>query len=263
MEALLARTPVFFAVLALLVLATLGIVVLFPPLIPLPILGASFVYLLCKVPVRYAAFTFFFFALAADCINEAPFEGEWKSPLYPIGRLIYQNLGKLIGAGGGFPLLDVMVLGLLAIFIYRRAVGLKTDPEVVPLPRPQALAVGLVLVTIVWMLVWGVARGGDRKPALWQFHQMAVLPFMVWLFNAAVRGPQDFRLVARIIVAACAIKALLGAYFIVFIARPRGLYFEYATCHSDTLLYVAGLMIAIVSYSEAPSRRAFWRMVLV
>jgi hypothetical protein len=257
MEALLARTPVFLSVLALLGLATLGLAVYNPPLVPLPVFGAIFFWVLCKVPVRHATFTVFFLALAADCLNESPYEGEWKSPLYPIGRLLYKNMGY------GLTLLDAAVFGLLAIFIYRRAVGLKTDPEVVRMPQAQVLALGLVIVTILWVQVWGVSRGGNTKVTYWQFHQMAVLPIMAWLFNSVVRGPQDFRRIGQIIIACCVIKAFLGAYFIVFIARPRGLWHEYATHHSDTLLYVAGLMIAIVSYSEERTKRNFRRMLVV
>ena len=50
------------------------------------------------------------------------------------------------------------------------------------------------------------------------------MPMFVLLFNAAIKGPEDFRILGRIIVAAAFTKAFLGAFFIVFIARPQGLY---------------------------------------
>jgi hypothetical protein len=147
---------------------------------------------------------------------------------------------------------------------YRRATGIKLDPLPTPLAKPLVVALLVLVATIVWLYVWGVIiNGGVARVARAQFHQLLVLPLLVMLFNAALRGPEDFRTVGRIILAGCFTKALMGTYFILAMARPRGLYHEYATTHSDSMLYVTGLAIAIYSYTEEPKRKNFWRMVWV
>ena len=263
MEAFLSRTPVFLSLLGLLVVATLGLVILFPPIAPVPMLIAIVLWVVCKAPLRHSVLVLLALAVWSDLASEVPYEGHWKSPMYWPGKLLFINLNNVTGVPGlGFPLLDIAVLGLLALSIYRRAMGMKIDPPPVPLPTPLVWALILVPVTIAWMQVWGIfVNGGNSRVAQWQWHQMVVLPLMVWLFSSAIRGPEDFRALGRIIVIGCFFKAFLGAFFILTIARPRALYHEYATTHSDTMLYVTGLMVVITNFLEQPERRTFWRMV--
>jgi hypothetical protein len=261
-EAFLSRTPVFLTLLALLVLVTLGLVILAPAVAALPMLLACFLWWVCRLPLRTLVLALFAMAVTVDLVNEVPYEGHWKSPLYWPGRLLFINLTNVVGVPGlGFPLLDVAILGLLALMAYRRATGIKIDGPVTPLPRAQVIAVMVLPATIVWLQVWGIfLNGGNSRAAQWQWHQMMVLPLMVMLFNAAIRGPEDFRVLGRIIVVGCCTKALLGTYFILAMARPRGLYHEYATTHSDTVLFVTGLAVVIFAYIEQPIRKHFWRM---
>jgi hypothetical protein len=264
MEAFLSRTPVFLMLLAGVVLATLGLLVLFPPVAMLPMVAAMLLWVLAKVPLRYPILTLLAILLIIDCAAEVPYSGHWRSPLTFIGRLFFLNLNVVTGVPGlGFTLIDLSMFGLTALFVYRNAMGMKTDERTTPLPRPLVMSLLLILVAIFWMYFWGSLRGGDMRPAKWQLQKLLLLPVFVLLFNAAIRGPQDFRLLGRIIVAAAFTKAFLGAFFVLFIGRPRGLYFEYATTHSDTMIYVTGLIIAITSWSEEPTWKNFRRMVLV
>lgn len=264
MENLLSRTPIFLTLIAGLVMATLGLLVLFPAVAMLPMVAAIMLWVLAKVPVRYPVLVLLTILLVVDCAVENPYSGLWKSPLSFVGRLFFINLNVVTGVPGlGFTLIDLGVLGLTALYIYRRAVGLKTDGEMTTLPRPLVMALLLVFATIAWMYVWGLVRGGDPRPAKWQLQKPLLLPIFVMLFSVALRGPEDFRILGRIIVSAAFVKAFLGAFFIVFIARPGGLYTEYATTHSDTMIYITGLCIAITSWSEEPTWKNFRRMVLV
>ncbi|MDY7226005.1 exopolysaccharide repeat unit polymerase [Hyalangium rubrum] len=264
MEAFLSRTPVFLTLIAGVVMATLGLLVLFPPVAMLPMVAAILVWVLAKVPIRYPVLTLLAILLIVDCAVENPYSGLWKSPLSFVGRLFFINLNVVTGVPGlGFTLIDLAVFGLTALYVYRNAVGLKTDEKVVPLPRPLVMSLLLILGTISWMYLWGYLRGGDMRPAKWQLQKLLLMPVFVMLFNAAIRGPQDFRVLGRIIVAAAFTKAFLGAFFIVVIARPGGLYTEYATTHSDTMIYVTGLSLAVASWAEEPNRKNFWRMLIV
>ncbi|ATB30039.1 exopolysaccharide repeat unit polymerase [Melittangium boletus] len=265
MEAFLSRTPVFMALLALLVLATLGLVILFPAVAPVPMVLAAFLYWVCQQPVRKLTLALFAAAVTVDLVPEVPYEGRWQSPLYFPGKLLFLNLSNVLGVPGlGFPLLDIAIMGFLALYAYRRINGIKTDAITPSLPKP--LVIGLLVLpgTIAWLQVFGIfINGGNSRVAQWQWHQMAVLPLMVLLFNVALKGPEDLRALGRIIVVGCCTKACLGAWFIVMIARPRGYYFEYATTHSDSMLYVTGLACVIFSWLEEPTPKNFKRMLWV
>lgn len=264
MEAFLSRTPVFLTLLAGVVLATLGLIVLFPAVAMLPMAAAILLWVLAKVPIRYPVLTLLALMLILDCAVEVPYSGKWQSPLSFPGRLLFLNLNVVTGVPGlGFTLIDLSVFGLIALYVYRQAMGLKIDEKMTPLPRPLVMALLLILATITWMYIWGVARGGDGRPAKWQLQKLLLLPMFVLLFNASIKGPEDFRILGRIIVGAAFTKAFLGAFFIVFIARPQGLYTEYATTHSDTMIYVTGLAIALSTWTEEPNWKTFRRMVLV
>ncbi|PTL75773.1 exopolysaccharide repeat unit polymerase [Vitiosangium sp. GDMCC 1.1324] len=258
MQAFLSRTPVFMTLLALLVLATVGLVIAAPAIAILPVAGAAFLWWVCHQPLRTLTFAIFAMAVTVDLVPEVPYEGKWQSPLYFPGKLIFTMPGMSL------PLMDLAVVGLIGLMIYRRATGMKIDPPPLPLPKPVVIAMLVVPATILWMQVWGIyINGGEARVARWQWHQMMSLPLMVMCFNSAVRGPKDFHILGRIIVVACCTKAILGAWFIVMIARPRGYYFEYATTHSDSMLYVTGLACVIWSWMEQPTRKHFWRMVWV
>jgi hypothetical protein len=256
MEAFLSRTPVFLALLGLLVLATLGLLVVSPPLAPVPVLLAGALWWVCRAPLRPLVLGLLAVAFWSDLVPEVPYEGHWKSPLYWPGKLLFTLPGMRL------PLLDLAVLGLLALSIYRRATGQKVDPPPLSLPKPLVWTLLLVPATVLWLQVWGIhVNGGVSRVAQWQWHQMMMIPLMVWLFSATLRVPEDLRAVARILIIGCFIKAFLGAFFVLTMARPRALYHEYATTHSDTLLYVTGLMVVVTAFMERPERRPFWRML--
>jgi hypothetical protein len=265
MEAFLSRTPVFLTLLALLVGATLGLVILAPQVAVLPVVLAAVLWWLCQQPVRKLTLGLFAMAVTVDLVSEVPYEGRWKSPLYFPGRLLFINLSNVIGVPGlGFPMLDIATLGILALYAYRRANGIKLDPHTPPLPKPLVIGLLVLVATIAWLQVFGLyINGGNSRVATWQWHQMAAVPLLVLLFNISLQGPRDFHTLGRMLVVGCCTKAFLGAWFIVAIARPQGMRFEYATTHSDSMLYVAGLNTVILSWYEQPTRKHFWRMIIV
>ncbi|MET0402581.1 MAG: exopolysaccharide repeat unit polymerase [Cystobacter sp.] len=265
MEAFLSRTPVFLSLLALLVLATLGLVIFAPVVAVLPMVLAAALWWICQQPVRKLTLAIFAMAVTVDLVPEVPYEGRWQSPLYFPGKLLFINLSNVIGVPGlGFPLLDIAIMGILALYAYRRANGIKLDPYTPPLPKPLVIGLLVLVGTIIWLQVFGIyINGGNSRVATWQWHQMAVLPLMVLLFNIALHGPRDYPIIGRMIVVGCCTKAFLGAWFIVMIARPQGMRFEYATTHSDSMLYVAGLMTVITSWYEQPTRKSLTRMLIV
>src|SRR5687767_1098643 len=137
MEAFLSRTPVFLTLLAGVVMATLGLLVLFPPVAFLPMVAAILLWVLAKVPLRYPVLTLLAILLIVDCAVEVPYSGHWRSPLTFLGRLFFLNLNVVTGVPGlGFTLIDLSMFGLTALYVYRNAMGSKTDEKTPTLPRP-------------------------------------------------------------------------------------------------------------------------------
>ncbi len=218
-----------------------------------------------RIPLRIPVLVLLFLVLSLDYVSERSHHGLWDSPLFPLGELLFSNFSAVTGIEAlRFPLLDAIILFLLGLGIYRRATGSTLDRPSPPLPLPLTAAVALSAVTIVAMEGVGILRGGaDVRGSLWQWHQLGFLPMLVMLYHFALRGPRDHVAVAKVVVAAAFVKACIGTYFILFIARPNGWEPEYATCHSDSMTYVASVLIAVVPWLERPTRRAFLRALLI
>lgn len=257
----------FPALVAGTMLATLAALVLGngePWLIAAPILLVGCVWAALRLPVRYPTLALLFLVLSVDVIPERPYEGFWASPLFPLGQALFQQLNALTGIEAlRVPGVDLCVLLLLGVAVTRRALGSRIDLPVTPLPRPLVATCVLSLVTIAWMNVYGAARGGDMRNALWQWHQLGFLPLLVLLFHFALRGPEDWRAVRRVVISAAFLKAFVGAYFIVFIARPNAYDVEFSTSHSDSMTFVFAVLCALAPLLERPSGRMFARAGLI
>lgn len=235
-----------------------------PWLIAAPLLLVGAVWAVLRLPVRYPTLALLFLVLSADYLPERPQEMLWPSPLFPLGQALFQQLNALTGLEFlRVPGVDLCILFLLGVAVVRRATGSKLEPPVTPLPRPLVAACLLSLATIGWMVVYGAVRGGDVRNGLWQWHQLAVLPLLVLLFHFALRGPEDWRALRRVVIAAAFIKACIGAYFIVFIARPNAYDVEFSTAHSDSMTFLFAVLCALTPLMERPSGRLFARAGLL
>lgn len=249
---------------AILGLATVGTFFIEPLLAPVPVLGVGAAYALWKMPVRHLALGMYAVAISVDMISENAFVRLWKSPLNFPGRLFYEQLNSVTGIGAlHFPLVDLLVVGVIALYAYRRATGKEIDDPVTPLPLPLVLVTPISLITILIMEVHGVLTGGDVQNSLWQWHQLAFVPLLVWVFNIAIRGPEDHPTIMKIVVAGSFIKSILGAWFIVMVAHPSGKDPEYATCHSDSLTFVLALLMGLTPWLEKQTMKRFLRMAII
>ncbi|WP_306449846.1 exopolysaccharide repeat unit polymerase, partial [Corallococcus interemptor] len=224
------------------------------PIITLaPVLAVTVVWVILKVPLRYLTITVLYLVLAVDYTPERPQSMFWPSPLFPLGRLLFSQLHELVGIGAlRFPLIDGLIIGSIALGIYRRATKSKIDPPVVPIPRPLVVVLALSFFSIMWMEVWGIARGGDIKNSLWQWHQAAVLPLVGMMYHYSLRGPEDWPLVAKTIIAAALTKSAVSTYFALVIIPAQHLEVEYTTCHSDSMTFIFAITVCIARWLERP-----------
>lgn len=218
---------------------------LVPPLLFL--LAVAFL----RLPVRVTATALLFVGLVVESTSESPMADRWVSPLLAPGDLLFENLNTSVGLHAlHVSAFELLVAGLVVAWIVRRLRG-----EERPLPggtRPLFVFVGLALAALVVLGLWGLARGGSFRQSLWQVRQLGWLAPLVMLFVAATPGDRARRTLLGAVVVAAVIRALLGLYFYYAIARPQGLEVPYITTHSDSVLFVVALLVALQGLLEAP-----------
>ncbi|HEY3449721.1 MAG TPA: O-antigen ligase family protein [Myxococcales bacterium] len=225
-----------------------------------PVLAGSAVWAVTRLPLRQTLSVLLLAVLAIDNPQERPAAGEWKSPLYPIGSLLFENLSKVTGVDAlRFALIDLLLVGLVALALLRGS-GERNGAE----RPPKVLTVSLLvaLAGLAAGLAWGFVRGGDLKGALWQVRQLVAFPVLGLLFLSAFREPRHFAALGKIVVGAAAFRTLEGAYFYEVICRPRDFKPPYVTTHSDTMLFALAILLLVVFWNEARTRKSFWAMVL-
>ena len=236
-----------------------------PVLAVFPVLACVLGILLFRLPLRTSSLCLLFLMLVCDYLPEGPFEGLWASPLAPLARILFLNLSATTGIA---PLrltgLDAAVFLLLFVGIWRRAFRIEhLDPPGTPSVRQLNFLLVLQFVTVIALDLWGVYRGGDFNEALWQLRQMLLFPIMGFFFLHSIPGrTADFVLIARVLVAAACVKGLTGIYFKRFIAWPMGVNVEFTTSHSDTLLFVPVLVMAVALVFERPLLKTLWHLPL-
>ncbi|MBJ6766150.1 O-antigen ligase family protein [Myxococcaceae bacterium JPH2] len=229
-----------------------------------PVAAATVLWVMLKIPLRYQALAVFYLVLAVDYTPERPQSMLWRSPLFPLGQLLFSQLHELVGIGAlRFPLVDVLIISLIGLGIYRRATRSTIDPPVIPLPKPLIAIVALSAITILWMEVWGIINGGDVKNSLWQWHQAACMPLMVMMFHYSLRGPEDWPAVARTVIAGALTKSAVSTYFALVVIPSLGKEVEYTTCHSDSMTFIFALMVCIARWLERPKLAHALRGILI
>jgi hypothetical protein len=224
-----------------------------------PLVLTSFVWILLRVPLHQLAIALFFMAVVADNPKEHPSEDKWRSPLYPVGVYLYENLNNITGiAALRFSLTDLLLaLTLLVVLVRAR------PPSAIPSPRGLFLVLATAFSAVVWLELWGLARGGDFKASLWQMRPLFWVPVIAYIFSASIRGPRDHAALGKALLLAAGIKAAFGAYFYLVVCRPLGYYPAFATTHSDTVLFVTAMVAALTFWLERPTARSTMIAVVV
>ena len=223
-----------------------------------PLAGVAALAAILAAPVAGPVLGFFAFALLVDNPGERPSDGHWQSPLFGVGQALYNNLNSLTGIGAlRFSAIEGIIALLALLVLGRKLVGDPIDdPERLgAIPNPLKHAFAFFFGAIVFLEVWGVARGGDFKQSLWQLRQLFWLPVLGIVFGNAIKTPGARLALLRIIMAVAWIRGLVGTYFIFGYARPRGIEADYATTHSDSMLTVVAMLIGLTAVAERPSRQ--------
>jgi hypothetical protein len=234
-------------------LATMGLLFLAPS--PtwafMPMAAATFAFVLWKVPIRVSVFTLLFATLTVDIPADIPAAGYWKSPLYPIGSFLFENL-KLPGAH--VSPMELLIVLLVAVILVRLLTMRSASAEV------QFTGCNVLDYTLLSMLAtigvlefWGLSRGGDFRQSLWQMRELLWLPVLAGLFAYSIRERKDFVTLGKVIIVAACIKVAIGLYFLLAIARPAGITPPHVTSHHDSVLFVTTIAIVISAWVHRPT----------
>ena len=219
-----------------------------------PGLAVAALWAVWKLPLRYTLFALTFLVLAVDARGNSV--GQWSSPLQPIGTLLQWNLNLTIPIDAlKFTGVDAIVVLLGVLVVWRRATHARIDRTEVSTARPMAVFCLLALGSIALISAYGAATGGDVNQIYWQVHQLALIPVIGFLFQAALRGPRDHATLGLVIVAAALCKAAMAMWVRLTVHLPNGAKLSNATSHADSILFACAVAIVLALLLEAPTRK--------
>lgn len=223
----------------------------FVALLPLGLVLAGAALL--RVPLHRIGQGFLFLALVTDDPRGNPAMGHWKSPLYPLSVVLFDNLNNVTGIDAlRFALVEVLIAVTLGVAFARTAA--ERRPRV---PRPLALAMTAATACVVALEIWGMARGGDFRSSLWQIRQLFWVGPIAWIFFLSLRGAKDLPALTWIVLVSAAVKALEAIWVVIVVCRPLGIRPAFANTHADTVLYVIAVVLLLAGVLEVRSRRAW------
>lgn len=195
--------------------------------------------------MRRAVCVLLFFAMVAE--GQDFFRGEWNSPMKYAADILFFPFPGL-----RFPIMHAIFALLLVLS--GSSPKAQWGKRVLPIDRGLRIA----LLTCVFMYVWGLARGGDFKIAMFQTHWFVMMHVMALAIVGIFRTTADFSLLGKTILAAALYRACLAIY-IQFRFIRSGVLADppnYLTTHGDTMLFVTALVMVIAYAMEVKSRRA-------
>jgi len=231
-----------------------------PGAVAAPVLVAALGFAVWKLPLRVSVFGLFALVVFTSNPQERPAAGEWEPPLHPLASLLFENLNKATGIGAlRVAAIDLAIVGL-ALLALRRASQPGRDGTALPAPSVLRRAMAISLAGVLLAEASGLLRHGDARNSLWQVRQLAAVPVMALVFLQVLRGPADLKRLGVLVVAATFAKTLEGLW-VRFVVCDHADPPPYVTTHSDSMLFVAALLMVLVFWHEVGTRRSFWLML--
>lgn len=225
----------------------------------LPLLATVAGWLVVTAAPHRTAIVLLFLAIVVDNPKEQPAMGRWSSPLKPLGVLLYENLNNITGVRAlRFCVMDLLLAALFVLALVR-----ERRPDAVRTPPVLRTFLAAAWLAILWIEVWGLLRGGDFKASLWQARELFWAPVIAYILAAGLRGPRDHAALGAAVVGAAIIKSISGVYFYAVVCRSIGFVPSYATTHSDTVLFVTAVVIALATWLERRTPAAALKSVAI
>ncbi|TMB26875.1 MAG: O-antigen ligase family protein [Deltaproteobacteria bacterium] len=254
------RIPVQWALLVgLLCLFTIAAVVVSngnPAVALAPSLIAVLVGVIWVLPLRVPMLTLLALSWTLEIAGDAFASNLVQTPLRVVGTLLFAKLNLSIPVDAlvvsGF---DLLLLLFGVVIVYRHSTRSRIDRiGWVEAPRPIWQFAVLALVAIAWMTIFGMARGGSFRFALWQITKHLYLPLVYLLMAEALRGPADAVVVGRVVLGAGIFRSVEA--MILRRMFPSTDLFPHAVTHHDSVLFATCVAILLAMLLERPTRRA-------
>jgi hypothetical protein len=136
---------------------------------------------------------------------------------------------------------------LIIIMLVAGAKGQRT--------KPMKSALFLAMGTTVAFLMFGIARGGDSRAAMWQVYLMLATPMGAFAISSVYRTAAHFRELAKWVVAAGIYRAIM-CIICYFTLRGRPDFPQWMTTHADTVLWVVSISVLTVNFLEDSRTRS-------
>jgi hypothetical protein len=236
-----------------------------------PTLGVAVLYAIWKVPLRYTLFVLMFAAFTLENPADRFACDRWHSPIAIVGALMLTHINNTLGVRAlSFSGMDVMFVILIFCALARHLVNSNIDTRGrISVPKPLVQLAFLALGGMIYVWVSGLLRGGNFSMSLWQVDRVMYIPIVFLLFQIALRGPQDYVALMRVLLAAACARAMLAVYIVRTVTPPPpkpgeepGL--AYATTHHDTMLFAGAFVLVLALLIErAGGKKAKWLALAV
>lgn len=187
-------------------------------------------------------------ALTAEIDGEI-FSGKWSTPLTAVGTAIFKPL-----PGIKFPVWDIVLLVALVL-----ALGEKGASKNRAKPVVKSMKVALLSILGLW--IWGVVTGGDVRQTMWQIHSFVIAVVLAFAVSATCRTPKSIETLGKVVLSAAVYRAFVLIVFYETIAKGLDPPLQVMTTHSDTVLFVTGMLIAIANAIERRRLTSFLWMI--
>jgi hypothetical protein len=172
-------------------------------------------------------------------IEGLTFEGHWTTFYTPLSTLLFRPVAHVIPWD--------------ALVVIAWGVSLSTRRSSVPaVGRSIAICAGALVVT--W--IWGVLHGGSTYQAVFQLHSFVMSLFVASTVANVYRTRADILSLGRTVAFACIYRSLVCFAFWFFVAKDMKNPPISMTDHTDTVLFVVGLLMFIVNAIERRETRA-------
>lgn len=224
-----------------------------------PPLLVALLLVVARLPLRLAIGILVCLLLAAEVRTDAA--GIWSSPFVIVGDILGYGLVDLTRMPfAGFEIITVALLGIAAMKRMTKGAA----------PPDQAKHTAVVMRDCVLLYLAGyffsVAASLAHRHGvpLWKSRYLLHVPFFFLLFQVGLRGPSDFGVLAKGVVVAAHVKAVLAVVVQTWIAPAlTGGRLACATNHGDSVLFALAVLIVALPLLEQPTKRAVLRAVLL
>jgi hypothetical protein len=176
-----------------------------------------------------------------------PYEGRWNSFFVWVSGPLF------------LPLPGIRLSAWQSLVLLLTPVSLAWPGSSRNRARTIALAIFASLASITITAVWGLARNGSAYQAYYQLWRFLAALAVAAALLSVIRTARCLRMLGSVVLAAALVRGSLAIYHYVahVRGRPPGPAPAYMTTHDDSLLFVAGVVVA-VSWALARNKWTTW-----